>query len=217
MAGVAIRSARSSVRSASQNLIGIAVVSVLLCLTFVPIALTLPFGTLAVVGGLWATCLLNGLVLVATFRYTSTLASRQVFVRTRRHVRFSETYRTGLSLGVVTFAVALVGVVVLFAPTAGVFRWTSVGIALSLLVLWYALTALSSPELGRGDPLHHALRMGLSRFSIAPVASIWFLVASFVLFVLTGITVVTVVVILPGSLALLASSITHTIDVRDRE
>ena len=212
MAGIVRTSSISAARDIFENILGVAAASVLLFATLIPFLFTLPFGLLGSVCGLWTTALLNGIVLVATFRYTSAIAASEGPLRARDHLSIVETYRTGLGIGVGTFLVGLVGLIAVSFPTMGAFRWVSLGFAAGLCIFWYMLVAFSNEELGKGETHRDAFAVGLARFASAPLAVFWFLVASCVLAVLGGLTVVTAVVVLPGALSVLASTITALVD-----
>ena len=65
-----------TVRHGYRNLVGTIVVSVLVSLSVVPLAAMATVGTpSAVLAGLWATCLLLGIVLVGGFRFATTVAA----------------------------------------------------------------------------------------------------------------------------------------------
>lgn len=196
-----------------KNLIGLVVFSVALTLTVVPLVITLLVGgSLAVLGGLWATCLLFGFAVVATFHFTVAAAKRGVSIKVWPCFRMAaKRSRVGFELGVVTFVV-VVGVMALvtFTPTA--YRSFAVGSASFLLVSWYTLVCFAAVELGNGKRLLAALRSSSVRILQSPLATAWFVLLSFACMLIAGITVITMVVLLPGVLGLLAANIVAAVD-----
>lgn len=199
---------RATIGHGSHNLLGLGITSILVSLSFVPLILSLFVGTdLVIFGGLWATCLLLGICLVATFRFTKKVTDRGVPVKVLPSLTVTASQPgTGLAVGTATFAVFVISI--LFVTyVANWLQAIGVGSALFVLILWYVLLALSSPELGDGQRLRPALTAGVRRFYRSPGRGIWFVVLSCLFALIAGLTVITVVVFLPGVLVLLATHV----------
>jgi len=202
-----------TVRHGYRNLVGTIVVSVLVSLSVVPLAAMATVGTpSAVLAGLWATCLLLGIVLVGGFRFATTVADRGVPVPVLSDLRASiATPRTGLALGALTFlvVVAAAGLVTLAPPR---FAPYALGVAAFLLVDWFLVVSFAAPEFSKTLPLRSALRASVGRLLVAPSAVALYLLLSVTCFLIAGVTVITVGVFLPGALCLLAAHTTTTVD-----
>lgn len=187
-----------------SNLVGLAVASVAVSLTPLPFAASVLVGTVpAAIGGLWATCLLFGVALVGLFRFATAVADRGVEVAALPHVvAAAKRPRVGFELGAITFAVVGGALAAGLSPDA--YRPTAVGVAGFLVGCWYLVVALAAPEVGSGSPLGEALRAGATRFARSPVGATSFLLLSLVCTAVSGLTVVVLVLFLPGVLGLLA-------------
>lgn len=193
-------------RAGYRNLVGLVLISLLVGLALVPIVAAAVVGTsLALLGGLWTTCLLVGIVVIAGFRFTSHVAERAVPIAVLPAVAAAIRNPTaGLALGAVTFGV-VVFATVLVGVSPGGYRPLASGFAAFLLVAWLLLGAFAAPELGSGLGLRPAIRASAARVARSPQRVAWFLVVSFACTLLAGVTVVTLVLFLPGLLALLAA------------
>lgn len=203
----------ATVRHGYRNLVGTLTVSLLVSLTVVPLLAMATVGTpLAVLAGLWATCLALGVVLIGAFRFATTVARRGVPIAVVPELRAGLTApRTGLALGASTFVVLAVGVALVgLTPTS--FQSIAVGVAAFLLADWYLVVGFAAPEIGNGEPLRRALRAGVDRLLSAPNAFAVFLTLSFACALFAGVTVVTVGLFLPGTLCLLAAHVTDAVD-----
>jgi len=196
-----------AVRTGAPNIVGLSGASIGVSLTFVPVLGSATFGTVpAVLGGLWTTCLLFGVALVGLFRYTNTVADRGVAVSVVPHLlAAAKSPRAGIELGAITFAVILGVLLTGLVPER--FRATAIGIGAFVALCWYLVVALSAPELGGGFRLYPAIRAGAVRFSRSPASALLFLLSSILCALIAGITVVTVVFFLPGTLGLLATHV----------
>lgn len=197
-------SARATARTGASNPVGIAVVSVAVSLSALPLLAALAVGTVpAALGGLWTSCLLFGLAVVSLFGFATVAADRDAAVSALPHLAASvKRPWPGIGLGAVTFVVLVIAFATGLAPDR--IRAAAVGAAAFLLVCWYVVVAFAAPELGDGAALIPALRAGFGRFARAPLAALWFLLLSLVCLVVAGITVVTLAVFLPGVLGVLA-------------
>ncbi|WP_336339453.1 hypothetical protein [Haloarcula brevis] len=208
-----VESLRSTLRNGYRNLVGTVVVSLLVSLSMLPLAATTTVGTVpAVLGGLWTSCLLLGITLIAGFRFATTVAERGVPIAVLPPIRATlGTPMTGLALGGLTFLITTGSLVLVsvIPPAYGAF---AVGIAVTFPIEWYLLVAFSVPELGAGQPLSASLRTGLARLLDAPRAAAVFLTASFLFVLLAGVTVITIGLFLPGTLCLLAAHVTLGVD-----
>lgn len=195
----------SAARTAVRNAVGLASASVLLSLTGVPVLAAAPFGPLAVLGGLWATCLLSGVALVAVFDFAVEAADRGVGIDFLPHLSAATNRAVfGLKLGALTFAVVAVPLVAVgVAP--GPIRPLVAGLGGFVLLCWYVVVSFASLDISGGEPLGSALRAGATRAVSAPAAVIVFVLLSGVCAALAGVTVITLFLFLPGVLALLAS------------
>lgn len=193
-------------RQGYRNVVGLVLVSLLAGLALVPLAATVVVGTVpAVLGGLWTTCLLLGIVTVAAFRFTSVVAERGVQIAARPYVAAGVRHPVpGLALGAVTFAVVLAAAILVGASPEA-YRAIASGFAGFLLVAWFLLTAFAAPELGEGQGLVPAIRASADRMGQTPGRVVWFLFISFACALVAGVTVATLVLFLPGVLALLAA------------
>jgi hypothetical protein len=200
-------------RNGYENVGGLIVVSLGAALASVPVAVAGVVGTAAaVLGGLWATSLLLGVVVVAGFRFAHAVATRGVSVGLRSTVAPAVTDPVpGLKLGAATFVVlAGAGAAALAVPAA--YRPVGVGFAAFSLTLWYLVVAFAAPELGTGRRVVPALRAGVARLVAAPGTAVAFLVLTALCTVAAGVTVVTTALLLPGALLLLAAQTTAEID-----
>jgi hypothetical protein len=199
------------VRTGIPNLVGLAGASILASLTFLPLLVSMSFGTVpAVVGGMWTTCLLLGVALVGLFRFATTVADRGVAVSVvPALVAAAKRPRVGFELGAVTFFVILGALLAGLVP--GMLRAVTVGVGIFLVLIWYLVVALAAPELGAGFSLFPALGAGAARFARSPLAAASFLLLSTGCAIIAGVTVVTVVFFLPGVLGLLAVHVAVTI------
>lgn len=200
-----------------RNLVGLLVVTLTVWSTLLPlVAVAVAVGTpVAVLGGLWTTCLLLGLALLVVFRFTSTAVERGVgvpVVPSFRSVR--ERIGVGLALGAATFGVATTSLALVGLVPAQ-YRGTAVGISGFFLVFWYVLVGLASPELGTGTALRPAVRAGGLRFVRSPGLAAWFLFLSVVASAVAGATLVTLVLFLPGVLGLIATQVATEIATVD--
>lgn len=196
----------TTVRYGYRNLVGLIVFSLLAGLALTPLAAMAFVGTsLALLGGLWTSCLLLGIVAIGAFRFTAIVAERGVPIEIRPNVAFAvRNPTTGLAVGTVTFGV-VVAAVTLVGLVPGAYRPMAAGFSGFLLVAWYLLTAFAAPELGDGRRLSRALRASADRLGRSPGRVAWFLVLSFASTLIAGVTVVTLLLFLPGVLALLAA------------
>lgn len=203
----------ATARHGYRNLVGTLTVSLLVSAAVVPLLAMATVGTpLAVLAGLWATCLLVGVVLVGAFRFATAVARRGVPIAVVPELRAAlAAPRTGIALGVSTFAV-LAACLALAGLTPTGLQSIAVGVAAFLLVDWYLVVGFAAPEIGNGEPLPAALRTGVDRLLGAPSAVAVFLVVSFACALLAGVTVVTVGLFLPGVLCLLAAHVTDAVD-----
>ncbi|MFB6074779.1 MAG: hypothetical protein ABEJ89_07185, partial [Haloarculaceae archaeon] len=111
--------------------------------------------------------------------------------------------RVGMTLGGATFGVVVASLAVIGVSPVP-YRAIAVGVAGFLLVFWYVLIGLASPELGAGSALRPAVRAAAVRFARSPTTTGWFLGLSLVASVVAGVTLVTVFLFLPGVLGLIA-------------
>ena len=202
------QSIKAALTGGYRNLAGLIVLSLGITLAFVPLAAAGVIGTpLAVLGGLWTTCLLLGIGVVAACRYTTIVAARGVSIDLWPSIVPALKDPTlGLKVGAATFCVLLLAVLVpLLAP--GPYRSIGIGVAAFLLVLWYLLVAFATPELGTSRRLGSALRASGVRLVESPGSAVAFLVLTLACTILTGITVVTMGLFLPGILSLLAAQL----------
>lgn len=211
------QTAAATARTGARNVVGVAAASLLLSLTVLPLVVAVPFGTVAVVGGLWATCLLFGAALVGTFRFTVEAADRGVSVSFRPHFVAAVVEPTlGLKLGASTFAVLVCAAAgVGLAPAT--YRGIVGGVAAFTLVCWYVVVAFASPELAAGTSLRSALGTGATRAAATPIAAVLFVLLSAACAALAGVTVITVFLLLPGALALLGSAAALAVGADSRE
>lgn len=197
----------ATVRAGYRNVVGLVVVSILAALALVPLAATTVVGTwLALLGGLWTTCLLLGIVSTAAFRFASVVAERGVPVAVRPNVIPAiRNPVPGILVGVVSFVVLLTSVVLIgVAPEP--YRPIASGFVGFLLIAWFLLVAFAAPELGDGRGLSLSIRASADRLVRSPYRVAWFLLLAVVCTLVAGLTVVTLVLFLPGVLALLAAS-----------
>jgi hypothetical protein len=202
------RRIKATLSDGYANFAGLIVLSLGLTLALIPLAIAGVLGTpLVVFAGLWTSCLLLGISIVVTFRFTVTVAARGVSVDLwSTTVPALRNPIPGLTLGVATFGVFLTtGIVFLFTPAT--YRPFAVGVAAFLLVLWYLLTAFATPELGTGQGVAPAVRASGVRLVESPELAIVFLVLTVVCTLVAGMTVVTMGLLLPGVLALLAAEL----------
>jgi hypothetical protein len=203
----------ATARNGYRNLVGTLVVSVLLSLAVLPLGLATVVQTpLAVLAGLWASCLFVGLLLVGAFSFTITVAERGVPIAVLPELRSAlNAPKLGLTVGGATFVVILTSIaaVVLTPP---VFRDVGVGVAGFLLVDWYLLVGFASPEIAGSESLRSALAASVERALQAPAAAAFFILLSFVCVLVAGATLVTIVFILPSGLCLMAAHVTIEID-----
>lgn len=200
-------------RQGYRNLVGLITISVATSFAFVPIGASVLVGTsLAVLAGLWATCLLLGVVVVAAFDFTTTVADRGVPVPVLPSFAMAvRSPQTGLKLGALAFVITVVAVGLSgVAPAA--YRPFAIGISWFLVVTWFLITAFAAPELGSRQPLSTALRASADRLGRSPGRALWFVALTLVSMLIAGITVITLVLFFPGVLALLAAGITAEID-----
>jgi len=198
---------RATVDSGWPNLVGIAVASVAVSATLLPLLATAALGTLpALVGGLWTTCLLFGVALVGLFRFVTGVADHGVQMNALPHlVAAIKNPRAGLELGVATFVVVVVALSTGFVPDT--FRAAAVGFGVFFFAIWYLFVGFAAPEFGAGAGVRPAVQAGAARFARSPLAASWFLLLSVVCSTVAGVTVVTAVVFLPGVLGLLATHV----------
>jgi len=191
-----------------RNLVGLVVVTLTVWLTMVPLLAVLVVGTpIAILGGLWTTCLLLGIALVVVFRFTSRAVERGVGVALWPSFRAAaDQIRVGLALGATTFGILVVSLAVV-GVSPDPYWGTAVGISGFLLVFWYLLVGLASPELAVGSSLGTAIRAGGLRFVSSPILAVWFLFLSVLASLVAGATLITLLVFLPGVLGLLAMQI----------
>lgn len=197
----------ATVRTGASNLVGVAIASIAVNLTLLPFVATASFGALpAVVGGLWTTCLSLGVALVGLSRFATEVAERGVTVSALPHFAAAVKRPTvGLKLGGATFGVVLAALASGLAPDS--VRPLAVGSASFLLACWYLLVALAVPDFGDGAPLGRALRAGAARFGRSPLAAGLLLLLSLVATAIAGVTVVTLLLFLPGTLGLLTAHV----------
>lgn len=195
----------SAARTVVRNAIGVAVASVLLSLTGLPALASVPFGSLAVLGGVWATCLLGGVALVAVFDFAVEAADRGVGVAFLPHLAAAADRPVlGLKLGALTFGVVAAPVAAVgLAP--GPLRAVVAGVGGFALLCWYVVVSFASVDFVEGRPLGSALRAGAVRAVSAPGAAVVFVLLSAVCAAVAGVTVITLFLFLPGVLALLGS------------
>lgn len=198
----------ATARDAYRNFAGLFAISLLTALSLVPLVATAVVGTwIALLGGLWTTCLLGGIVVAAAFRFTTTAVERGVRIELVPAVIHAvRNPTTGLLLGAGTFCVAVAAAVIVAAVPAGI-RPMTAGVAGFLLTLWYLLVAFAAPELGSGRELSAALRASADRLGCSPGSILQFLVLSIACTLAAGVTVITLLLLLPGVLALLAARV----------
>ena len=203
----------NTARVGYDNVVGLAIMSVIVSLTIAPLGLALSFQRpLVIVSGLWAACLLWGIALLATFRFTGSVVERGVRVSVCSNLKTTlEKPETGLKLGVVTFGI-LVGALIGTAQAPSGLRSIVLGVVLFALISWYVIVGFAAPELGDGAPLVTALRAGMFRFASSPLSVAVFLVVSVLITVVTGMTLILVVFLLPGTLALWAVSVARYVE-----
>mgnify|MGYP000268305596 CR=1 FL=1 len=204
---------KATARHGYRNLVGTLTVSLLVSLAAVPLLLMATVGTpLAVLAGLWGTCLALGVVLVGGLNFATAVAQRGVPIAVVPELRAGlAAPRTGLALGASTFAVLATCLALVGLTPAGL-QSIAVGVAAFLLVDWYLVVGFAAPEIGNGEPLRRALRAGVDRLLSAPNAFAVFLTLSFACALFAGVTVVTVGLFLPGTLCLLAAHVTDAVD-----
>lgn len=191
-----------------RNLVGLVVVTLTVWLTTLPVVVVATLGTpVALLGGLWTTCLLLGIALVVVFQFTSRAVDRGVGVPVWPSFRSAvDRVRVGLVLGVTTFGVVIASLAMVgLSPPP--YRGTAVGVAGFTLVFWYLLIGLGSPELAAGTSLRAVVRAGGLRFVTSPPLAAWFLVLSVLASLIAGVTLITLLVFLPGVLGLLAMQV----------
>lgn len=193
-------------RYAYQNLVGLFTISVFAVVTLLPLGATIAVGTpLALLGGLWTTSLFGGVVAIGAMHFSTVVVERGVSVPVRPSLAAAvRSPRPGLLVGVITFAVAVAALSAVTTAPASL-RTVVAGVVGFLVSAWFLLVAFGSPELGGGRSLSNALAASASRIGRGPGAVAWFLVLSFACTMLAGVTVVTLLLFLPGVLALLAA------------
>jgi len=210
--------AATAARRGYRNLVGLVVVSLLIGAAFVPLVTTLFLGTpLAVLGGLWTTCLLLGVATIVAFHFATIVTRRGVPVPVLPSVTAGiRRPVTGLALGAVTFVVVVTGVALVGLSPDG-YRPYAVGLCGFVLVAWTLLVAFAAPDFGDGRGLRPALAASASRLARSPDRVAWFLALSAACAVVAGLTVVTLVLFLPGVVALLAAHAAVDGEVEDSE
>lgn len=199
-------------RTVVRNPVGAATGSALFALSGLPVFLAVPFGPVAILGGLWATCLLAGVGFVALLRFATIATERGASVSVGQH--FVETVKRpslGFKLGGLTFVIVVI-VLATVGNAPQTVRATVGGIGGFVLLIWYVIVSFASPELVDGVQLLAALQAGALRAASAPVAVIVFAVSSAVIAVVAGITVITAVLLLPAALAILAVQVSTDIE-----
>jgi hypothetical protein len=213
------RSVEVTLRDAVQNPLGLLWISLAFSVALVPFSATvffaIPFAWLA---GLWTSCLLCGVVLVAGFRLMTEIAVRHESISTMpfwEGVRHN--WRDGLAIGVGTFAVLLVAVLLFSVPLSGIFGQSINLLGVYLVIGWIHLLAFSLPvyaRIRREDAtifsiqtVRFAFVTGMRTLLQNPKALLWLFVQSLGWSFIALITIITPVLLLPGFLTLLAVEI----------
>jgi hypothetical protein len=207
-----------TLRDGRKNPFGVAAVSLAASMALAPLVATLSVGTLAaVLGGLWATSLLLGVVTVAAFRLADEIARRGVRVETHLVLAGGVGPVAGLKLGGVTFLFGVPTVTGAAFASAGEVPAATVGVTAAFPVFWYLWVGLSAPELAGDVGIVRALQAGGTRAVATPLATVWFLCGSIVFGALAGLFVIVTVVFLPGTLALFAVHVARAADGGDAD
>ena len=206
-----------TVRDTVRNSVGVLFVSLLFSAALVPFATTvLVSGRFAWLFGLWTSCLLCGVVVVAGFRMMTEVAARHESIPTAPFWRGLRTeWPAGVAVGAVTFALLVAAAVLTNLPLSGLAGQT-VGVAgVYLLLGWGLLLGFALPVYARttdGGSGSFPFRTG--RFALAagvetvvrePLATLWLLVQTAGWTFIAVVTVVTPILLLPGFLVLLAA------------
>lgn len=222
------RSVELTVRDTVRNSLGVLAVSLLFSTTFLPFATTVVLlNPLAWLAGLWTSCLLAGVVAVASFRLTTEIAARHESIPTTPFWRsLRKDWPAGLAVGAASFGVlvlaamlanlSLSGLAGQVATVAGVYAAIGWGLLLAFALPIYARTEDVVAEGDDGTPafpverVRFALASGLEVLVREPRATIWLLVQAVGWSFIALVTLITPVLLLPGFLSLLAAEIAET-------
>lgn len=219
------RNVELTVRDAVRNSIGLLAVSLVFSAAFVPFASSILLSNpLAWLAGFWTSCLLAGVVGVASFRLTTEIAARHESIPTTPFWRgLREDWPAGLAVGAVSFCLVALSAVLANLSLAGLAGHITVVIGAYAIIGWglllsfalpiYARTGDALPDGdGQGSPFpirrgRFALRAGLEVLVTDPVATLWLLVQAAGWSFIAVVTLITPVLLLPGFLSLLAAEI----------
>lgn len=212
-----------TIRDMVRNSLGVLFISVLFSAALAPFATTaLVSGRFAWLAGLWTSCLLCGVVVVAGFRLATEIAARHESIPTTPFWRaLREEWPAGIAIGTVTFCLAILAAVLLNLPLSGLAGQTIglAGIYAAIgwgLLLGFALPVYSRTERSDDGPFpvaesRFALAAGVEMLVREPLATLWLLVQAAGWTFIAAITLVTPVLLLPGFLVLFAAEIAELV------
>lgn len=197
-----------SLKAARRNVIGIVAVSVALSTAWFPFVSSIVLGGAGWIAGLWTSSLLVGVSLFGAMAYVAEIATRDARVPVSIFVDgVTANWKRGLGVGVVTFAVVVVGSFLLQLP-ADTLPETAVRIfGAYLLVQYYvlagfALSAYALDERSLREAVSEAVRLVVLR----PDYAVWYVLQVAGWTFLASLTLVSIAILLPGYLALLSTA-----------
>lgn len=197
-----------SLKAGRRNVIGIVAVSAAFSAAWFPFVSSIALGGGGWIAGLWTSSLLVGIVLFGAMAYAAEVATRDARIPVSA---FGDgivaNWKRGLGVGVVTFAVAVVGSFLLQLP-ADTLPETAVRVfGAYLLVQYYVLAgfALSAYALDGGS-LREAVSEAVRLVVVRPDYAVWYVLQVAGWTFLAALTLVSVAILLPGYLAVLSTA-----------
>jgi len=210
-----------TVRDTVRNSVGVLAVSLLFSAALVPFTSTILIsGPLAWLIGLWTSCLLCGVIVVAGFRLMTEVAARHESIPTTALWRgLREEWPAGVAVGGVTFGLIVLAGLLLTLSIPGLGGQVLGLTGVYLVVGWGLLMAFALPVYARTErttdlPVtegRFALVAGVEMLLREPLPTVWLLVQTVGWTFIAVVTIVTPVLLLPGFLVLLAAEVAELV------
>lgn len=196
-----------SLKAGRRNVIGIVAVSAALSAAWFPFVSSIALGGGGWIAGLWTSSLLVGIVLFGAMAYAAEVATRDARIPVAAFVDgIVANWKRGLGVGVVTFAVALVGSFLLQLP-ADTLPETAVRVfGAYLLVQYYVLAGFALSAYALGGSLQEAISEAVRLVVVRPDYAAWYVLQVAGWTFLAALTLVSVTILLPGYLAVLSTA-----------
>lgn len=206
-----------AVREVVGNIVTVVVSSLLVSASLFPFLSMVVLGDpLAIVVGLWTTCLVSHVVLVVVFQEAAAIADHELPAGpSELPAVLRREWKVGAGYGLVSFVVILVAVALATNPFDGLLGRSIAVSSVYMGVIWGTLLTVTFVfHAMERAPIRSSLKRGGLWILSHPPVTIWILVQTAGWTLVALVTIITPFVLLPGFLAVLITHIVRYTGVR---